>query len=162
MTVERDQALEDIFSEASGRPRSAGDAAALAVEGLNGLIEGLKAGHELGDEYGTETRHAVDALIHNAAMRLGRDALGGMRGMVISETVEQSTVLPRAQDETFRPLDDSWQRGGSPYDDLVDVAEKQRKTLQKLAEQPNQLYRRLQETVSLAADLGGWTAWTCL
>jgi hypothetical protein len=160
MTIERDEALEEIFATPSGRARTAGDAAQLAVDRLDGLITALERGQALGDEYGTATRRDVDLRVRDAAMALGRDALDGMRGLIMAESVNH--VVPRIQDHAFEPLDDGWQRHGRPYEDAAKIAEEQREVTERARAQPSQLFRHLSEAVALAADLAGWSAWALL
>lgn len=162
MTIERDQALDEIFDGPAARKRSTADAAELAADRLEVLTAALMAGHELGDEYGTDARREADVRIREAAISIGRDALDGMRGMILACVVDPTTVMPRREDGDFAPLDDSWQKEGDPYRDAAEIAAKQRERFESQSKQPNQLYRRLAEVVALGADLGGWTAWTLL
>jgi hypothetical protein len=154
----RDRALDHIFGQQTGRTRNAEAATISAVEALDRLVAALDAGDQLGDDYG-EARAQIDMKLYESALALGHASLDGMQGMIHSNAVDQAIPMPRRHDQAFNPLDDAWQQSGSPYREARSLAEGLRSQLVRLTKQPNQLFRRLAESVALAADLAAWTSW---
>lgn len=158
LSAKREVALSEIFGSPRGLKRNAKAAAALAVEALDALIAALDAGHALGEDYG-DARRQVDLAVWSCSVNLGRACVDGMQGMVHDGVVDEQTPMPREADGAFGPLVDAWQRGGAPYHDASVIASQQRSTLLGLSAQPNQLFRRLAESVALGADLACWASW---
>ena len=154
----RDKALDRIFGQPTGRSRNAEAAAISAIEALDRLMMALDAGDQLGDEYGKARAH-VDMNVYESAIAFGHVSVDGMQGMVHANAVDQATPMPRRHDQAFGSLDDTWQQSESPYREAWSVAGDQRSQLIRLAKQPNQLFRRLAESVALAADLAAWASW---
>jgi hypothetical protein len=160
MSLERDDALELFFLESSGRGRSAGDAVAIAVPLCVQLAAVLAEGAELGAEFATPKREDIDRRARNTAIALGEAAVDAMRGLIIAGAVDLSMPLPRGGDPVFAPLYASWQAEPSPYRSAVAVIERHIEALDALGDDPDGVYDRLPELVSLAADIAAWTVWT--
>jgi hypothetical protein len=160
MTVERAAAFDQFFEEPFARERSAGDASALASDGLGILEEALKVAGDLGEEADPGARADLEGQIYLAAISLGKACLDGIYGLALSDAID--VVSPRriAVEEDASPLDDGWQEADNPFIGLAQICSEQNGRLQSLREQPNQLYRRLHESMALAADIAAWTAWT--
>lgn len=154
----RTRALDRIFGQQTGRTRTAEAAAISAAEALDRLVAALDIGDRLGDDYG-EARAQIDTTLYESALALGYASLDGMQGMVHASAVDHATPMPRRHDRAFDALDDAWQQSGSPYREARSMAEALRSQLVDLTKQPNQLFRRLAESVALAADLAAWTSW---
>ncbi|MGN6587170.1 MAG: hypothetical protein ACTHKT_06810 [Solirubrobacterales bacterium] len=160
MAPEREAAFDQFFKQPFGRQRSPRDAFALAHDGLTRLEEELKAAGALGQAAEQGARADLEAQIHHAAISLGKGCLDGIYGLALTDPID--VVNPRriAIENDAAPLDVSWQEADSPFAALAKICAEQDARLQALREQPNQLYRRLHESVALAADVAAWTAWT--
>jgi hypothetical protein len=160
MTAEREAAFDQFFEQSFGRERSPGDAFALAHDGLTRLEEELTAAGALGEAAKQGARADLEGQIHHAAISLGKGCLDGIYGLALTDAID--VVIPRrlAIENDAAPLDVSWQKADSPFGALAKICAEQDTRLRALREQPNQLYRRLHESVALAADVAAWTAWT--
>lgn len=162
MTAEREEALKQFFDHQRGLERSPGDAVALATEPLLILAEELEIAGELGDAADMGARGDREGSIHEAAIALGRACIDALYGLFLSGAVETPRLREAALQDHAPPLDDAWQSAHNPFIELAHIAMAQRKQLEQLRDQPNQLYRRLYDSVALAADIAAWTAWTQL
>jgi hypothetical protein len=159
VSEERDAAL-DRFFEGAASERSSGDAVAQVAEALEALTAALATGSALGDEYGTPTRKEADRAVRVAAFVLGKAAVDALRGLVLSGVAAETVMLRRAaMDHDAPPLDASWRQQADRYSTLATMAATQKERLTRLAQEPNQLYRGLHDSVALAADAAAWTAW---
>lgn len=161
VTAERSDVLDRFFDRPTGRARSAADAAALAREHLEALEDELSDVGILDEDIELGQRGDVEARVYEAAISLGQAVIDGLTGMVISDLITDHVSPRRSElEHEAPPLDESWQQTDNPAKALAGRAAAQRERLDPLEGQPNQLFRRLYETVALAADAGEWTAWT--
>lgn len=162
MTAEREDAISKFFEEQRSLERTAGDAAALAIEKLQYLEEELRIASAFADDSGLGARADREALIYEAAVSLGRACVDGLSGLTASGAVNEPILRTAAVQVFAPPLDDEWQTADNPFVALTEIADSQKKKIEGLREKPNQLYRFLFDAVALAADVATWTTWTQL
>jgi hypothetical protein len=105
-------------------------------------------------------RRDASAQVLEAATSLGKDCVDALAGLVLSGAVEQIAPRQATISADAPPLLADWQVSEEPHRSLAAIAEAQRQRLLGLSEQPNQIYRRLHESVALAADVAAWTSWS--